>query len=332
MKVAHLTTIDSSLRYLVYGEMLAVAKAGGESLGISAPGPWVEELEAVGIRHIPLHSSTRGMDVLATCEPPGRWRQSSAESGSTFCTPTIRSRASTARVSGRLAGADRRQYCSRAVCNRRRPLAKACIGLRASRCLPPGSPMPSWSKTQRTSSRRPDGVSPRAANVPTWQRSPPRKIDPTASVQLIKADPADFGNRRRPDSGRHGGCLVAEKGYPELFEAAERLDERFRLICIGPPILIRQIGFPRGFSTGSSGRRPVSRMRQDIEALYAAMEGFCCPRTEKAFPARDGGRGHGPAHCGHRHPGGRQAVNDAVGQPVSYLCVTPPQSSKRCDT
>lgn len=65
MKVAHLTTVDLSLRYLVFSQMLAVRDAGGEAIGISAPGPWVDELEAAGIRHIPLHSSTRGMDIPA---------------------------------------------------------------------------------------------------------------------------------------------------------------------------------------------------------------------------------------------------------------------------
>ena len=65
VKVAHLTTVDMSLRYLVMPQLLAIRDAGGEAVGISAPGPWVPELEAAGIRHIPLESSTRRMDLLA---------------------------------------------------------------------------------------------------------------------------------------------------------------------------------------------------------------------------------------------------------------------------
>ena len=65
LKVAHLTTVDMSLRYLLLPQLLAVIDAGGESVGISAPGPWVPELEDLGIRHRALESSTRSFSVLA---------------------------------------------------------------------------------------------------------------------------------------------------------------------------------------------------------------------------------------------------------------------------
>ncbi len=48
VRVAHLTTVDLSLRYLVFPQLLAVRDAGGEAIGISAPGPWVADLEAAG--------------------------------------------------------------------------------------------------------------------------------------------------------------------------------------------------------------------------------------------------------------------------------------------
>jgi hypothetical protein len=65
MKVAHLTTVDLSLRFLVYPQLLGTNQAGCEVYGISAPGPWVPEVERGGVKHIPLASSTRGMDVAA---------------------------------------------------------------------------------------------------------------------------------------------------------------------------------------------------------------------------------------------------------------------------
>ena len=65
MKVAHLTTADISLRLLLFAQLCAVRDAGGEAVGISAPGPFVAELERAGIRHIPLHSSTRASDPVA---------------------------------------------------------------------------------------------------------------------------------------------------------------------------------------------------------------------------------------------------------------------------
>src|SRR5688500_12850728 len=65
LRVAHLTTVDVSLRYLVLPQLAAVIAGGGEAIGVSATGPYVAELEATGIRHIALQSSTRSMNVLA---------------------------------------------------------------------------------------------------------------------------------------------------------------------------------------------------------------------------------------------------------------------------
>ncbi|HEV2311344.1 MAG TPA: glycosyltransferase, partial [Acidimicrobiia bacterium] len=70
--VAHLTTTDISLRYLVLAQLRAIRDRGGVALGISAPGPFVGELEREGIRHISLPSSTRAFrpwsDVKAAAE------------------------------------------------------------------------------------------------------------------------------------------------------------------------------------------------------------------------------------------------------------------------
>src|SRR5262245_28318197 len=63
--VAHLTTIDLSLRFLLMAQLRGARDAGYDVVGISAPGPWIAELEAEGVRHIPLHSSTRAADPRA---------------------------------------------------------------------------------------------------------------------------------------------------------------------------------------------------------------------------------------------------------------------------
>ncbi len=57
--VAHVTTTDISLEFLLGPQLAAMAAAGFEVVGISAPGPYVEALEARGIRHVPLHHATR---------------------------------------------------------------------------------------------------------------------------------------------------------------------------------------------------------------------------------------------------------------------------------
>jgi glycosyltransferase involved in cell wall biosynthesis len=53
-KVAHITTIDLSLRHLLLNQMRSIQQAGYEVCGISAPGPDVPVIEAAGIRHFPI--------------------------------------------------------------------------------------------------------------------------------------------------------------------------------------------------------------------------------------------------------------------------------------
>ncbi|MCC6165859.1 MAG: glycosyltransferase family 4 protein [Caldilineaceae bacterium] len=68
MKVAHITTIDLSLRYLLLNQLCSLQAAGYEVTGISTPGPYVAELEAAGIRHLaaPMtRSLTPGQDLAA---------------------------------------------------------------------------------------------------------------------------------------------------------------------------------------------------------------------------------------------------------------------------
>ncbi len=62
VRVAHVTTIDLTLHALLLGQMRRLRDEGFEVTGISAPGPWVAELEAEGFRHVPWPSATRSWD------------------------------------------------------------------------------------------------------------------------------------------------------------------------------------------------------------------------------------------------------------------------------
>ncbi|MEZ4617171.1 MAG: glycosyltransferase family 4 protein [Caldilineaceae bacterium] len=52
IKIAHITTIDLSLRYLLLNQLQSIQAAGYAVTGISAPGPDVSAVEAAGIRHL----------------------------------------------------------------------------------------------------------------------------------------------------------------------------------------------------------------------------------------------------------------------------------------
>ena len=60
-RVMHVTTTDISLVLLLGPQLAAFRDAGYEVIGVSAPGRYVSELEAMGIRHVPLRHATRSM-------------------------------------------------------------------------------------------------------------------------------------------------------------------------------------------------------------------------------------------------------------------------------
>ncbi len=71
-KLVHVTTVDMSLALLLGPQLRAFAEAGMEVIGMSAPGPFVPQLESWGIRHEPLRHATRsaalGQDMMAFVE------------------------------------------------------------------------------------------------------------------------------------------------------------------------------------------------------------------------------------------------------------------------
>jgi lipopolysaccharide/colanic/teichoic acid biosynthesis glycosyltransferase len=64
-RVAHVATVDLSLRFLLLPQLLALRDAGFDVTAISAPGPWVPELEAQGIRHVAWTKVTRSWNPEA---------------------------------------------------------------------------------------------------------------------------------------------------------------------------------------------------------------------------------------------------------------------------
>ncbi|MGH2814899.1 MAG: glycosyltransferase, partial [Actinomycetota bacterium] len=65
LRVAHLTTTDLTLRYLLLGQLRRLAAEGYQVTGISAPGPNGAALEAEGIRFVPWRNATRAWNPVA---------------------------------------------------------------------------------------------------------------------------------------------------------------------------------------------------------------------------------------------------------------------------
>lgn len=64
LKIAHVTTVDISLRWLLQNQLQSLCDAGFEVVGISSPGSDVPAIEAAGIRHIAVPIS-RNLTPLA---------------------------------------------------------------------------------------------------------------------------------------------------------------------------------------------------------------------------------------------------------------------------
>jgi len=60
-RLIHLTTSDISLALLLGPQLRAYGEAGMEVIGVSAPGPFVEQLRSQGIEHVPLTHATRSV-------------------------------------------------------------------------------------------------------------------------------------------------------------------------------------------------------------------------------------------------------------------------------
>ena len=69
VRVAHITTIDMSLRYLLLNQLCSIERAGYEVVGISSPGLDVPVIEAAGVRHVSVemtrHPFTPVQDLTA---------------------------------------------------------------------------------------------------------------------------------------------------------------------------------------------------------------------------------------------------------------------------
>jgi glycosyltransferase involved in cell wall biosynthesis len=286
VKIAHLTTVDLSLRFLVLAQLEALRDDGHEVIGISAPGPWVDDLERAGIRHVPLESSTRGANAGADLRSALQlWRVLRRERPDVLHThnpkPGIYGR-----IIGRIAGV---------------PIVVNTVhGLYAT---------PEDRLTRRISVYGLEAVASRFSDAELIQNPEDfelmRRTRLTKRARLIgngvdlgRFDPGRFTNDERRlmrtelgfgvDQVVIGtvGRLVAEKGYPELFAAVRRLDPgRYVLVVIGAEDPDKRDGLPQDLlaRARADGVRFLGH-RDDVDALYAAMDVFVLASHREGYP------------------------------------------------
>jgi glycosyltransferase involved in cell wall biosynthesis len=283
--VAHLTTVDLSLRFLLLAQLRAVRDAGGTAIGISAPGPWVSELEAEGIRHIALPSSTRSFDVVRDVRAARELRDVLRREHVDVLHTHNPKPGLYGRVVGRLA---------------RVPIVVNTVhGLYATE---------DDLLAKRAAVYTLEAVASRFADAELVQNPEDFALIERMhlarharllgnGVDLQRFDPTRFSDaQRRATRAEFGaddntivvgavGRLVAEKGYPELFDAMTTLPDRYLLVVAGgddpeksdalSPVVLEQ-AHGRGVRLLGS--------RDDVDALYAAMDLFVLASHREGYP------------------------------------------------
>jgi glycosyltransferase involved in cell wall biosynthesis/ribosomal protein S18 acetylase RimI-like enzyme len=285
MKVAHLTTVDLSLQFLIRPQLLSIVELGGEAIGISAPGEWVEGLEALGIRHISLESSTRGVapssDLKAALQ---LWKTLRRERPDILHTHNPKP-GLYGRILGRLAGV---------------PIVVNTVhGLYATpddRLVKRLVVYMLEAIAARFSDAELIQSSEDLALISTWRIAPAGRARLLGNgVNLDRFSP-EGGRGRAAMRAELGlatdqvavgmvGRLVEEKGYPELFDAARQLGDGYVVFVIGPDDTSKGDSLPAELveRARADGVRFLG-MRTDVDDLYRALDIFVLPSHREGFP------------------------------------------------
>jgi glycosyltransferase involved in cell wall biosynthesis/ribosomal protein S18 acetylase RimI-like enzyme len=285
MKIAHLTTVDMSLRYLVLPQLEAALEYG-EALGISAPGSYVPEIESRGIRHISLESSTRGMSILSDLRAARQlWRVLSEEDIEILHTHNPKP-GLYGRVVGRLTGV---------------PIVVNTVhGLYATE----DSPL-----LKRTVVYLAEFVASRFSDMELIQSpedfslmeslhlTPPQRTRLLGNgVDLARFNPGSAAAHRDAVRAELGvtdaqilvgmvGRLVDEKGVPELVEAAQRLGDHYVIAIVGPHDPDKDDAVSaKTIELGEEAGVRFLGMRSDVDRLYASFDVFVLPSHREGFP------------------------------------------------
>lgn len=288
-RLVHLTTTDISLVLLLGPQLQAFAAAGYDVLGVSAPGPFVPQLEAMGIPHVALRHGTRAMaphrDLLALGELRGLFRRLRPDIVHTHNPkPGVYGRLA-ARAAGvpvvvntvhGLYALPEDRLAKRAVVYGLEAVAARCS---AAELVQNEEDLP----VLRRLGVRPDKLTllGNGIDLDRFDRTSARP-DRVADVR------AALGSG--PDDVVVGaiGRLVWEKGYRELLAAAAIVSTRHpqaRFVVVGPHDAEKAdaISAADVAAAEAAGVRFLG-MRDDVEDLYPAMDLYVLASYREGFP------------------------------------------------
>lgn len=289
-RLVHLTTIDLSLKVLLAHQLVRFRQEGFDVAGASAPGPYVRELEALGVEHLAVptlgRSWTPGQDALALRDLVRLFRRERPD--------IVHTHNPKSGVLGRVAARIARVP---AVVN-------TVHGLYANPALPPVR-RGLISAAERVAFRFSDHELFQSREDYDWALArrlvPPKRATWLGNgVDLTRFDPAGVDAaavaalRKEWGAGEETvvvgtvGRLVAEKGYGDLFEAARSVRARrpeVLFVVVGPeepskadrldPGLVRRAR-DEGVVFHGEGR--------DMPSIYAAFDLFVLASHREGVP------------------------------------------------
>lgn len=288
--VVHLTTVDMSLRYLLLPQLTAMRDQGWHVTGVSAAGEHVAALEEAGIDHVALEGSTRASNPLADLRAASHLRRILTD----LRPDVLHTHNPKPGVYGRIVGRLSRHVP--AVVNTVHGLYALPEDRFAKRAAVYGAERlaASFSHMELVQSRE-DVAMLIELGVPSE-----RVRHLGNGVDLARFDPTrdDLPARDalRAELGFTPDCLVvgavgrlvAEKGYPELFEAfrrARRERDDIRLVVVGPHDPDKVDALDRDVIERAEADGVVFLgMRDDVDALYRAFDVYVLASHREGFP------------------------------------------------
>lgn len=286
--ILHIATLDLSVRFLLLDFLLYLKKRGYQVASMSAPGPWVGEIEAAGIRHIPLsiHRSILPWRDLATLVTLVRiLRQERFDVVHTHTPKSL--------ILGEISSGLAKVRCSVATVHGfyfhdRMRWLKRQFFVNLYRCALANADLVfSQSMEDMVTAEREKICLPQKL-VFIGNGTDIDRFSPSARDRLRVSTRAALGIS--PDCFVIGtvGRLTYEKGYSELLEAAKSVIHRHPevlFLVIGPDyVLSRETLKARAAQMGLQSHFRFLGLRTDIAEMYSMMDLFVLPSYREGMP------------------------------------------------
>jgi glycosyltransferase involved in cell wall biosynthesis/ribosomal protein S18 acetylase RimI-like enzyme len=288
-RIAHVSTVDLTPRFLLLAQLRALRNAGFDVTAISATGPWVGDLEAEGIRHVAWPSATRAWDPRADARAFGelvgllmRGRYDLVHTHNPK--PGVMGRLA-ARIVGIpcVVNTVHGLYATPDDGLRRKAPVLAAEWL-AARC----SDLELYQSAEDLAWARRLGIVRRGRSAHLGNGLDLSTFEPSlAAEERVAKTRRDLGIAEDELVVGTVGRIVAEKGYRELFEAARAVRRRFpnaRFLVVGDPDVDKWDALSEEELRRASDDVLFAGWREDVPELMALMDVFVLPSWREGVP------------------------------------------------